>query len=591
MERDVESRMNALHQISQRKLIQILDRIPGKKDLIIDPVLMRSLDRIIDMKILRSHNVDKIYKLEKTGVHAKNSLWVYVVYSDLLTAKCICDQISADMLRNDNNRYHMILVPCVLACIQQLMEEEGIYERVSLYSFSWELIRLDSNLLSLELPNIFRMLFIDGDQSLLPAIAHTLWSLQLLFGKFSCTLAAGRFSSHISGMIDVLMKELGTPDKVDSEITCLVLVDRDIDYASALLTPVTYLGLLDEVFEIQGGTVAFDTKLPGNKQIVNYQLSAEDGIYNEIKHKYFSSVYSFLSSKVGELHAESERRQKMASKEMKHYVETELKKVINTRQSLSFHIGACEAIIGELGHRFEALHRIEQNMLEGKNKSESVGYIEDCLATQTCDKLSLLRLLSLMSLTQDGLSKDETSSFKTQFLHRYGYEYLTAFHHLEKLGIFTQQGNIVSTIDTAGKLADRVAQAVSLPKRGSAFRTMAYKLKLFPDFTEDDDMKSPKDMGYVFSGAYIPAVCQMIHLLIKGEQSFEDICKVLPGTCTQNGEVSCEIIPRKFLVYFIGGVTYAEIAAFQLLEKLTGARIVVAGTNIINAQIVDLRGE
>jgi hypothetical protein len=32
----------------------------------------------------------------------------------------------------------------------------------------------------------------------------------------------------------------------------------------------------------------------------------------------------------------------------------------------------------------------------------------------------------------------------------------------------------------------------------------------------------------------------------------------------------------------VGGVTYAEIAAFQLLEKLTGARILVAGTSIIN---------
>ncbi|GLH02187.1 Vacuolar protein sorting-associated protein 33A [Gryllus bimaculatus] len=582
MQNTLESRLNALHRISQEKLVQILDKISGKKDLIIDPVLMKSLDRITGAKVLRSHNVDKIYRLEKTSVHCKNLNWVYLLHSNLITAKCVCDQINSELSRSDQYKFYIILVPCELVSIQHLIEEEGLYDKIIVYCFPWELIRLDSRVLSYELPDIFQKLYVDGDQSFLPPIARSLWSLQLLFGKFPLVLTAGRFSSQIYSMMDILMNELGSPDGFDSDIGCLFLVDRDVDYASVLLTPVTYLGLLDEVFEIRGGTVELDARFPGNKSTVNFQLSGDDGIYNEIKHRYFSNVYSFLSRKVGELQAESDRRQKMTTQDMKQYVETELKKVINMKQALSYHIGACEAIIGELGHKFEALHRTEQNILEGKNKSETISYLEDCLATQACDKFSLIRLLCLMSLTQDGLTKDEMNTFKSQFLHCYGYEHLTCFYNLEKLGIFIPQSSSLS--ESAGNLAGRVAQAVSLPKRFSAFRSMAYKLKLFPDYSDDhDDSKMPKDMSYVFSSAYTPAVCQLIQMIInKGKQPLEEILKLLPAATLARRDSSST--PRTFLVYFVGGVTYAEIAAFELLEKLTGARIVVGATNIINGK-------
>jgi hypothetical protein len=53
MEDSLESRLDALHQISQRKLKDILSKIPGRKDLIIDPVLMKPLDCIIGVSFLR----------------------------------------------------------------------------------------------------------------------------------------------------------------------------------------------------------------------------------------------------------------------------------------------------------------------------------------------------------------------------------------------------------------------------------------------------------------------------------------------------------------------------------------------------------
>jgi hypothetical protein len=395
-------------------------------------------------------------------------------------------------------------------------------------------------------------------------------------------------------MVDILCNELGTADKTDSDISCMLIVDRDVDYASVLLTPVTYIGLLDEVFGVNSGTIELDDRVTGNQdgagKKVNYQLSSSDAIYNEIKNRHFSDVFPFLSSKVKELHSKHDHSRNMALQEMKHYVANELQKMTALKRSLAYHIGACEAIIGEMGHRFESLHRAEQNMLEGRNKRENFSYVEECLATS--GKLASLRLLCLLALTQDGLSVDEATALKIQFLHCCGYEHLVTFHNLEKLGLFPRQGTGTTASvssganDAAGGLTGRVAQVVSqLPKRTGAFQALAYKLRLFPEVSGEYDLKHPKDPGYVFGGSYVPLVCRLISLLIKRELSPDEIVKLGPGIGTTSWAQEPRewgTFPQSYLVYFVGGVTYAEIAAFQLLEKLTGARILVAGTSIVN---------
>lgn len=577
----MDSRLLCLNQISQRKLTEILVKIPGKKDLIIDPRLMKPLEQITGVSVLRSHGVHKIHKLEKSGFRYVSNHWVYLVYSDLITTKYICDQINADLQCKPTNSYYIIFVPCELVAVLNLLEEEGVFGLVTVYRFMWEMISLDSSVLSFELPNLFHTLFVDGDKSFLPAMAHSLWSLQILFGKIPMTVTCGKFASQVCKILHILSKELGNPTRQDSDIDCLVVVDRDFDYASVLLTAVTYAGLLDEVFGVKCGTVEFDEKVTGTKGTVNYRLTDADDIYHEMKNRHFSDVYSFLSTKKEELHSEYKRCQKMGLQEMKQYVATDLQKVKEKKRSLSYHIGACEIIIGEMGHRYEALHKFEQNTLEGKSRGENFTYLEDCLATQCVNKFTCLRLLCLMCLTQNGLTQDESSTFMKQFLHAYGYENLTLFYNLEKLGLFVRHD--ADTGETTGKLTDRVAQVVSLNRKSSAFHSIAQKLKLFPEIKDDFDLKKPKDMGYVFSGAYIPAVCQLVNLLTQQDMPLDDITKLLPGIQINTFSKDTSKLKRKnFLVYFIGGVTYAEIAAFQLLEKFTDTRIIVAGTGVIN---------
>lgn len=53
MDITIHDRLNALQQISQRKFIEILDIIPGTKDLIIEQKLIKILDSFIGVTTLK----------------------------------------------------------------------------------------------------------------------------------------------------------------------------------------------------------------------------------------------------------------------------------------------------------------------------------------------------------------------------------------------------------------------------------------------------------------------------------------------------------------------------------------------------------
>lgn len=53
MDITVQDKLSALALISQKKLLEILDKIPGRKDFIIDPQLIKPLERIVGVSKLK----------------------------------------------------------------------------------------------------------------------------------------------------------------------------------------------------------------------------------------------------------------------------------------------------------------------------------------------------------------------------------------------------------------------------------------------------------------------------------------------------------------------------------------------------------
>lgn len=537
----------------------------------------------------RNHGVVKIYKLDRIGQQECDSAIVYLIKADLMTTKIVCNQINSHLSSYPEVKFHVIFIPKLLTTIELLFEEEGLFGKVEFHVFAWELIQIDSKILSFEFPQLYKQLFIESDQSFLTSVAKSLWSMQHVFGKPPLSIFHGKYSNLLSNLLECWFEEAGEPDRLDSDIGCMIVIDRDVDYASVLLMPGTYTGLISEVMNIATGSVELKQQNKEKKELaVSVLLTSDDEIYNQIKNRHFSDVNVYLKQKAKELISERDKGTDASIEEMKNFVENQIGKLRSECMALSNHCNICERICNEMGQNFERVYNCQTNILYADARKEVITEIEDMIGVS--GELFLpLRLICLLSLAQNGFSVEESSSIKKQFLHSYGHKHLTTFYNLEKCGLFSTAQN---SGEISARIASKVAQVVPFPKK-NAFQTVGQKLKLFPDLSKNYCLKNPQDASYVYGGAYIPLIAQIVAYLLKKEMSLNELTKSLPGNVTGKPQTRLlgnlvdgapDIIPRTVLVYIVGGITYAEISALQFLEAKLGCRILCCGSSIVDAK-------
>ncbi|XP_050454305.1 vacuolar protein sorting-associated protein 33B isoform X2 [Cataglyphis hispanica] len=558
MDITLDDKLNALRQISQRKLVDILESIPGlMKDLIIEQKLMKILDSFVGVTVLKRCGVDKIYKLDE-GLKPSNSQRIFLVSNDLIACKRVLDQIQSEISHVTKPHvqvcHHLLVMPFVPTVLHNLVEEEGLAELVSLRTLSVEFIKLDGNVLSLENP-MFIDLYYHKDISPLRALARNLWSLQLILGSPRLSLLVGKHSQQVGKLMESMVQCLGS-SSLENEIGALIVMDRDFDLATTLLTPVTYSGLLNEVVEVNVGTAVL-----GKSQV---KLDPDkDQIFGEVRDTPCSEVFPIIHGKAKSLKSEQEAIQTMKLAEMERYVSTRLQKTKNMTQQLAFHISACQTIADTLGSEFQALQMIEKLMLDCKNRKECFSYIERNIDEHA---LRCLRLLCLLSITTDGVTQSELQNIQKLHLHTHGYQHIPLFYKLHTVGLLKYRTeNILH----------------KLPNRNSEWSSNAQRLKMLPNYSKRSDQNSRTCPSYVFNNAYIPAIAQILNIVSNQEKdprSFEDLLNL--SSCAVNGQRGT-LSPKMVVICVVGGITCAEIAACRLIEKSTGIRLILASDAIL----------
>ncbi|KAF3429180.1 hypothetical protein E2986_08522 [Frieseomelitta varia] len=555
-------RLNVLQQISQRKLVEVLKEIPGTKDLVIEQKLMKILDSFVGVSVLKHYGVEKIYKMEQ-GLKLSNSQHIFLVSSDLITCKRVLDQIQSEIPPNSKPHvqpYHHILVaPFVPAILNLIIEEEGLSGLVTLQTLSWEFIRLDGNILSLE-NSMFIDFYYHKDTTLLPALGRGLWSLQLILGSPKLTVTLGKHSQQILKIMDSMRQCLGSSN-IENEIGALIIMDRNYDLVTPLLTPVTYAGLLHEVIEINVGTGILSksqVKLDPDK----------DKIYEEVRDTPCSEVFPFLHKKAKLLKSEQNKIQTMKLSEMETYVTTQLQKTRDLTQQLAFHISACQLIADTLSSDFQTLQEIEKCMLECRERKECLNYIERYVDDHP---LRTLRLLCLLSITSDGITQSELDSVQKLYLHAHGYKHIPLFYKLQSIGLLKYRSeNILH----------------KLSNWNSEWNNNAQKLKLLPSYFRQAKQKNHSCPSYVFSNVYVPLIAQILNTVVNQEKDSKILDELtnLPN-CVISGQRG-SLSPKMIVICIIGGITYAEITACRFIEKSTGIQLVLTSDSIITGNKV-----
>ncbi|NWT17765.1 VP33B protein, partial [Vireo altiloquus] len=660
-----------LKRLARDQLVYLLEQLPGKKDLFIEADLMSPLDRIANVSILK-HDVDKLYKVETRPAPGASDQFCFLVRPRVRTMRFIADIVNADKMSGRSRKYKIIFSPQKFYACEMVLEEEGVFGDVTCDEWSFYLLPLDEDIISMELPEFFRDYFLEGDHRWINPVARALQLLNSLYGPFGKTYGIGRCAK----MSYELWRDLEEESESEGqgrkpEIGHVFLMDRDTDYVTALCSQVVYEGLVDDTFRIKCGSVDFGPDVTSSDKSIKVLLNSQDKVFSQIRNEHFSSVFGFLSQKSRNLQAQYDRRRGMDIKQMKDFVSQELKGLKQEHRLLSLHIGACESIMKKKTKQdFQETIKAEHSLLEGFDVRESTSFIEEhidrqvrpwgCLlwlpllpqltaCSSQVSPIESLRLMCLLSITENGecpavlgqssgtepqpwhrahlllptgLIPKDYRSLKTQYLQSYGPEHLLTFHNLKHIGLLMEQsaGETLTAVESkvsklvTDRAAGKITDAFNSLARKSNFRAISKKLGLIPRLDGEYDLKMPRDMAYVFGGAYVPLSCKIIEQVLerRGWQGLEEVVRLLNGnefSVSGSGKgglgavglaagICYSTLPspdsavednpawesqRVVLAVFLGGCTFSEIAALRFLGKERGCKFIFLTTAITNS--------
>lgn len=491
-----------------------------------------------------------------------------------------------------------------------------------------------------------------NDCSLLPPIAQSLRVLQILCGHPDITLTFGEHSENIVKMLNKLgpLPKSKEEDK-SNDFSALLIIDRDKDYAAPLLTPAIYSALLMEVFPNNAGIL--DVGISKNKiqqqklEIFTLPLkkeseqtkkstantktptirfnSLQDEIFAENRYKHFAAASSQIRQQAKSMSMELQKLNNMKLDEMHDYVNRKLPKITDIKNKLLRHLNASEKVIEMLGSNFRRVQSLEEDILNNVSRKKILHDIDELLTTDG-QKYNTLRLLSLLHVCA-GITSEELTQFIRDYCNYFGLKYLTIFEQLTRVGLLPPIVDEVATTPinkTASKLLSNIP--LNIPKfQQTQFQANANRLKLMvsTDGSEDNESQTSSSSqssspgtascpSYVFNRLYIPLIAQLSSFLLKSSSSEEFITKIamidgiqINGQClkTTGQNIKQNIVAkdllqlplkkRQIMVYVVGGITYAEIAACNLVSKICDSEIVVAsdcilsGSNLIAAAFDD----
>lgn len=102
--------------------------------------------------------------------------------------------------------------------------------------------------------------YVDSVSTCLYQVASAITMLEDLFGPIKRISGKGNAADYVNNLLKKMKREPSnstTNLSKNSQIDQLILLDRSIDFMSALVTQLTYGGLIDELFGINNCTYFF----------------------------------------------------------------------------------------------------------------------------------------------------------------------------------------------------------------------------------------------------------------------------------------------------------------------------------------------
>lgn len=517
------------------------------------------------------------------------------------------------------HEFHIFWVPRRAVVSDKILEEAGVLGDANISELPLYFFPLERDVLSLELEDAFQDLYLSKDPTPTFLLAQALMGIQRKHGLFPRISGKGDNAKRVAELLSRMRQEFlageatsefdktGLAPSTTTE--SVIIIDREVDMVTPLLTQLTYEGLLDEVFGIQNNQTEVDSTIVGAPSQAaqsasaapvasnqprkrKIQLDSSDKMFDQIRDTNFAIVGNLLHKVARRLQANLDgRHANMTTAELRDFVQ-KLPGYQAEQQNLKIHTNMVEEIIKYTRtEQFSKLLEVQQNLAAGADPSSQFDSIEELIARDT-PLPEILRLLCIYSCISGGIKTKEFDQFRRLILQGYGYQHLLTLHNLERLQLF---------LPRSSPMASMIPMAGSSGAAGNKtnYTTLRKQLRLIVDEVNEHN---PNDIAYVYSG-YAPLSVRLVQCILQkqyllsmikgtgaaavsgantgshGWRGFEDAVKHARGQIfdeLQKGEdkavkaralLSGNGQKKTVFVVFVGGVTFTEIAALRFIAK------------------------
>ena len=574
----------SVKELARRELSEFLDNdkgISGTKVLVWDESLTGPMDLIAKYQFFKDRSVIKMFPLKSGRLpRLATQHIVFITRPDLGQMDKIADNVKGEEMNSSGTEFHILFVPHKSLLCEMRLKDRGVFGSFShLNELSIGFFPLDVDVISMERPSTFKDFHLKQDPTSLNEVAKAMMSLQALYGFPPRVFGKGQAAKKLFDFMSRMRKEMQNQDLElnHPQFDTMIIIDRQVDMITPLLTQLTYEGLIDELWGIQNSAVKLpaekfspdtseDNATGAKKTLV---LNSNEELFYELRDKNFNAVGPTLSRKARSIStAFEERHGAKTVQEFKSFVD-KLPQMQSLKQSVTNHTSIAELIKQRTdASSFLEFLQVEQELVNYQNIHRPLDFVEDA-ACQNLDLLKLLRIICLQCVIGNGLKPKVLEHYRKLILQSYGQMYLSSLINLEKANLlFTNQS----------------------PSASSTYSVLRKRLNLTQDDVNEQD---PSDIAYVHS-VYAPMSVRLVQQCAKpGWKTIRDILDLLPGpsfdeyqstmkTASSSSKQSDEI--KKTLVVFIGGCTYAEISALRFLSQQEEAphEYMIATTSVIN---------
>ena len=520
------------------------------------------------MDFFISHNVQKsLYKLSPNLLNTEANIIIYIIHPEIEFLSTIERQMKRNYEEKKakggvkDKEYHCIFIPRITSQCHDYLKKSEFEAYLTVHNLNIEVFPLDYDLMSMEDPYSFKDIFIDENFSSLAKLSRIIVNFEDLFGKIKNTYIKGKYAKVLSELVEKDEEVYGV--KNEEDILACIYMDRSVDYITPFLTQSIYEGLIDEHFERIYDRVKIDPKIldkPATDPKVTMDLSKNDRLYAMIKDYNFNHISAFLPRRL-QLHKEIFQRTKAAS-EMKD-VQQNLVYLSQAKKESNIihqHINLASYIKNtQITPIYKFFLTIEQRLLQ----CEELDFLEKVFQDEIYrnpDILTIIKILCIDNLTVGNIKNKAYDELKRDILTVYGNQEIFLLKNLEKLKILKKKP------DT--KFYEFIKEKLNL-------------------INLDVKVRNPDDTAYVFSG-FCPISIRLIERLLKeGWNSIKEVLTKIPGTTEFPNNESSVIKPSQgkhlILLVFVGGITYAEIAAIRYLNSHNPRyQFIIITTSIIN---------